>query len=184
MHQEWRPRPLRQEQCQEGHQSEHTTTPPATTEQRTSWIEQHPRMASSNDVSTSGPQVNSAVLPALAISPQAPRQPSANQRKRENRRRNRRAMYEELQELVLGSLHVWARPDGQVHPFYDKIMMHLSPNLLQNERYQYLVDHLVPRPRQPQEVNGPVAPMQKKSSDTTLFHDTHGKCTSREGPPG
>ena len=146
MHQEWRPRPLRQEQCQEGHQSEHTTTPPATTEQRTSWIEQHPRMASSNGVSTSGPQVNSAVLPALAISPQAPRQPSANQRKRENRRRNRRAMYEELQELVLGSLHVWARPDGQVHPFYDKITLRLSPNLLQNERYQYLVDCLVQRP--------------------------------------
>jgi hypothetical protein len=101
--QEWRPRPLRQE-CQEGHQP--TAPPPAVVEKQASQIEQCPMMASSHDVSSSGPQVNSSLLPTPAIPPRAPRQPSVNQRKRENRRRNRRAMYEELQELDLDSVHV------------------------------------------------------------------------------
>ena len=73
-------------------------------------------------------------------------------------------MYEELKELVLGSVHVRVRPDGQVNPFYDKIMLCLSPNLLQNERYQYLVDRFVQRPRQSQEVIGPIAPMQENQA--------------------
>jgi hypothetical protein len=34
-----------------------------------------------------------------------------------------------------------------VHPFYDKIMLCLDPTLKGNERYRYLVERLVPRPR-------------------------------------
>jgi hypothetical protein len=34
-----------------------------------------------------------------------------------------------------------------VHPFYDKIMLRLDPTLKENERYRYLVERLVPRPR-------------------------------------
>ena len=91
--------------------------------------------------------MNLSLLPTPAIPPKAPRPPTANQRKRENRRRNRRAMYQEPQDLVLGSVHVRVCPEGQVHPFYDNITLHLSPTLLQNERYKYLVDNLVLRPR-------------------------------------
>jgi hypothetical protein len=56
-------------------------------------------------------------------------------------------LYQELQELVLSKVHVRVRPEGQVHPFYDKIMLRLDPTLKENERYRYLVERLVPRPR-------------------------------------
>jgi hypothetical protein len=73
-------------------------------------------------------------------------------------------MYQELQELVLGSVHVRVRPDGQVHPFYDKITLRLLPTLLQNERYKYLVDRLVPRPRPRQEDERPGAAKEENPS--------------------
>ena len=60
-------------------------------------------------------------------------------------------MYQELQELVLSNVHVRVRPEGQVHPFYDKVTLRLAPTLKQNERYRYLVERLVPKPRNLQE---------------------------------
>jgi hypothetical protein len=60
-------------------------------------------------------------------------------------------MYEELQELVLSNVNVRVWSEGQVHPFYDKITLRLDPTLKDNERYKYLVERLVPWPRNPQE---------------------------------
>jgi hypothetical protein len=82
------------------------------------------------------------ILPTPSIPPRAAHPPSMNHLKRDKRRRNRRALYQELQELVLGNVHVRVRLDGRVHPFYDKIMLKLSPTLLENERYNYLVGRL------------------------------------------
>jgi hypothetical protein len=47
-------------------------------------------------------------------------------------------------------VHVWVQPEGQVHPFYDKIMLRLDSTLNENKRYMYLVERLVRRPRNPQ----------------------------------
>jgi hypothetical protein len=80
-------------------------------------------------------------------------------------------MYQELQDLVLGSVHVRVRPEGQVHPFYDKITLRLSPTLLQNERYKYLVDRLVPRPRQ---LQGEESPSAAKEESPSLQPSTKG----------
>jgi hypothetical protein len=49
-------------------------------------------------------------------------------------------LYQELQELVLSKVHVRVR-------FYDKIILCLDTTLKENERYMYLVECLVPRPR-------------------------------------
>jgi hypothetical protein len=59
-------------------------------------------------------------------------------------------LYEELEELLLSKVYVRERPEGQVHPFYDKIMFRQDPTLKENERYRYLVERLVPRPQNPQ----------------------------------
>jgi hypothetical protein len=80
-------------------------------------------------------------------------------------------MYQELQDLVLGSVHVRVRPEGQVHPFYDKITLCLSPTLLQNERYKYLVDNLVPRPRL---VQGDERPSVAKEENPSLQQSAKG----------
>jgi hypothetical protein len=82
--------------------------------------------------------------------PTTPYALSANKRKHENRRSNRHALYQELQELVLSKVHVWVRLEGQVHPFYDKITLRLDSTLNENKRYRYLVERLVRRPRNPQ----------------------------------
>jgi hypothetical protein len=101
-------------------------------------------------VPSSGVQQNSPLLPIPASPSTTPYAPSPNKWKRENRRNNRCALYQELQELILIKVHVWVRLEGLVHPFYDKIMLCLDPILKENERYRYLVERLVPRPQNPQ----------------------------------
>jgi hypothetical protein len=110
-------------------------------------IMQHKTVPSSQVMTSSGAQRNHPVLPTLTVPSTTPYASSANKRKRENHQNNRRALYEELQELVLRKVHVRVRPEGQVHPFYDKIMLRLDPSLKENERCRYLVERLVPRPQ-------------------------------------
>jgi hypothetical protein len=110
-------------------------------------IMHHPTIPSPQVVPSSSAQHNPSLLPTPIVPSTTPYAPSANKHKRENRRSNRCALYQELQELVLSKVHVRVRPEGQVHPFYDKIMLHLDPTLKENERYEYLVECLVPRPR-------------------------------------
>jgi hypothetical protein len=109
-------------------------------------VVQHPINAPPQVVPSSSSQHHPPVLLTQAVPAIATNVPSANKRKHENRRNNRRAMYEELQKLVLNNVHVRVRPEGQVHPFYDKVTLCLDPTLKDNERYKYLVERLVPRP--------------------------------------
>jgi hypothetical protein len=163
--QEWQPRDFERNQYHaKEQQHEHVTGIPPAQQRQSSQEEPRPKAAPTQVASSSGPQVNSSLLPTPAIPPKAPRPPTANQRKRENCRRNRRAMYQELQDLVLGSVHVRFLPEGQVHPFYDKFTLRLSPTLLQNERYKYLMDRLVPRPRQLQGEESPSAAKEESPS--------------------
>jgi hypothetical protein len=108
---------------------------------------QHPTVPSPQVVPSSNAQHNPSLLPTPTVPSTTPYTPLANKRKRENRRSNRRALYQGLQELVLSKVHVQVWPEGQVHPFYDKIMLRLDPTLKENERYKYLVERLVPRPQ-------------------------------------
>jgi hypothetical protein len=102
-------------------------------------------------VPSSGSQHNPPHLSTPSVPSTTPYALSANKHKRENRRNNRRALYQEVQELVLSKVHVRVRPEGQVHPFYDKITLRLDPTLKEDDRYRYLVERLVPKPRNPQE---------------------------------
>jgi hypothetical protein len=110
-------------------------------------IMQHKTVPSPQVMTSSGAQRNPPVLPTLVVPSTTPYALPAKKHKHENHRNNRRALYEELQELLLSKVHVWVRLEGQVHPFYDKIMLRLDPTLKENERYRYLVERLVPRPR-------------------------------------
>jgi hypothetical protein len=92
------------------------------------------RPISSGHNKTFLPRHNPSLLPTPTVPSTTPYALSANKRKRENHRSNRRALYQELQELVLSKVHVQVRPEGQVHPFYDKIMLCLDPTLKENER--------------------------------------------------
>jgi hypothetical protein len=109
-------------------------------------IMQHPTIPSPQVMPSSSAQHNPSLLPTPVVPSTTPYAPSANKRKRENRQSNQHALYQELQELVLSKVHVRVRPEGQVHPFYDKIMLCLDSTLNENERYRYLVQRLVPRP--------------------------------------
>jgi hypothetical protein len=109
-------------------------------------IRQHVEVAPSLAQPSTTVQTAPALLPTPSIPPRSSYPIRTNQLKRDKRRRNRRALYQELQELVLGNVHVRVRSDGRVHPFYDKITLRLSPTLLQDERYNYLVERLVPKP--------------------------------------
>jgi hypothetical protein len=92
-------------------------------------VVQHPINVHPQVMPSSSSQHHPPVLLTQAVPPTATSVPSANKRKHENRRNNRRAMYEELQELVLSNVHVRVQPEGQVHPFYDKITLPLDPTL-------------------------------------------------------
>ena len=70
-----------------------------------------------------------------------------NQRKRERRRRTREAMYHELQDLVLKHVRVRVRADGRIYRDNERITLQISPNLERNERYNFLIENLAPRPR-------------------------------------
>ena len=142
VHQEWRPvSPRRDQQVAGSDRREQPAVTFAAQPRREGPALSPPRP-------TGAPtQNNPPLLPMPSIQPTTAHVPSGNKRKRENRRSNRRAMYEELQELVLSHVHVRVRPEGQVHPFYDKITLRLAPTLKQNERYRYLVENLVPKPR-------------------------------------
>jgi hypothetical protein len=83
----------------------------------------HQEVAINQAAASSNIQVRPPLLATPMVSSRDPHLPMMNQRKRKNRRRNCRAMYQELQDLVLGSVHVRVRPDGQVHPFYDKVIL-------------------------------------------------------------
>jgi hypothetical protein len=100
-------------------------------------------------VPSSSAQHNPSLLPTPAVLSTTPYAPSANKHKRENHRRNRHALYQKLQELVLSKGHGLVRPEGQVHPFYDKIMLHLDLTLKENEKYRYLVGRLALRAQKP-----------------------------------
>jgi hypothetical protein len=110
-------------------------------------IMQHKTVPSPQVMTSSGAQRNPPVLPTLVVPSTTPYALPAKKHKHENHRNNRRALYEELQELLLSKVHVWVRLEGQVHPFYDKIMLRLDPTLKEKERYRYLLERLVPRPR-------------------------------------
>jgi hypothetical protein len=112
-------------------------------------VMQHPTIAPPQVVPSSGSQQNPPHLLTPSVPSTTPYALSANKRKRENHRNNRHALYQELQELVLSKVHVRVRPEGQMHPFYDKITLHLDPTLKEDDRYRYLVERLVPRPRNP-----------------------------------
>ena len=149
--QEWRPRSPREDQHNQERTVPHTSSnrghgyqapPPQPIERRPENINSHtPPIV----------EAGGGILPTPSFPQRAPHPLSANHHKRDKRRRNRRALYQELQELVLGNVHVRVRSDGRVHPFYDKITLRLSQTLLQDERYKYLVENLVPKPRQQQD---------------------------------
>jgi hypothetical protein len=134
--------------------------------------------------------------PVLLPTPSIPLRTSypirTNQLKRDKRRRNRRALYQELQELVLGNVHVRVRSDGRVHPFYDKITLRLSPTILQDERYNYLIECLVPKPRQQGngtdqrlEVpnNNPTATSQRDALEKEQVVTSHEGTTNAKSQP-
>jgi hypothetical protein len=154
--QEWRPVSPRREQ----HQGEPAITFASRGQEGPMPPPQRPTSAPTQIATTSSSQQNRSLLPTPSIQPITAYVPSVNKRKRENRRNNRRVLYQELQELVLNNVRVKVRPEGQVHPFYDKIMLRLSPALKQNERYRYLVERLVPKPKKLQENTQTITPEQ------------------------
>jgi hypothetical protein len=142
------------ERCNTGgsHQEQEVTPTSTRTRQEqqvppSQQIMQHPAVPSPQVVPSSNAQHNPPLLPTPTVPSTTRYTPLANKCRRENRRSNRRALYQELQELVLSKVHVRVWREGQAHPFYDKIMLRLDPTLKENERYKYLVEHLVPRPR-------------------------------------
>jgi len=92
-------------------------------------------------------QAAPGILPTPPIPPRAQYLPTENQRKRERRRRNRYALYQELEDLVLKHTQVRIRADGEVHQENDKITFRISSTLERDERYNYLLSHLTPKPR-------------------------------------
>jgi hypothetical protein len=152
--QEWRRVSPNRERRNTGGSHQEQAVTPTSTRTRQEWqgpppqqIMQHPTIPAPQVVPSSNAQHNPSLLPTPTVPSTTPYTLSANRCKRENHRSNQRALYQELQELVLSKVHVRVWPKGQVHPFYDKIMLRLDPTLKENERYRYLVERLVPRPR-------------------------------------
>ena len=85
--------------------------------------------------------------PLANMAPRVPYASTINQRKRERRRRAREAMYNELQDMVLKHVHVRVRADGRIYEDNDRITLQISPNLERNERYNFLIENLAPRPQ-------------------------------------
>ena len=95
---------------------------------------------------TSTPQPERPVAPSTSQEP-ARQVLTENQRKRERRRRNRHALYRELEELVLKHTQVRIRADGEISQENGRITFRISPTLETDERYQYLLKRLTPKPR-------------------------------------
>jgi hypothetical protein len=107
----WRVSPNRGRRDTGGSHQEHSAAPTsARTRQEyqvhPQQVVQHPINAPPQVVPSSSSQYHPLVLLTQAVPPIAMNVPSANKRKHENHRNNRRAMYEELQELVLSNMHV------------------------------------------------------------------------------
>lgn len=79
--------------------------------------------------------------------PAASHEPSINQRKRERRRANPHALYQELEELVLKHTQVHVRSDEEIHREDGRITFRISGELEQSERFNYLLARLTPKLR-------------------------------------
>jgi hypothetical protein len=88
--------------------------------------------------------------------------PTENQRKRERCQRNRHALYRELEDLVLRYTQVRIQADGELHQENNRIWFRISPNLEADERYNYLLNRLTPKPRP-----GPATLKKRRRSPST-----------------
>jgi hypothetical protein len=95
----------------------------------------------------------SRAAPLASMPPRVPYASTINQRKRERRRRTREAMYRELQDLVLKHVHVRVRADGRIYQDNERVTLQISPNLEINERYNFLIENLAPKPRRAERTN-------------------------------
>lgn len=95
--------------------------------------------------------------------PAASHEPSINQRKRERRRANRHALYQELEELVLKHTQVRVRSDEEIHQEDGRITFRISAELEQSERFNYLLARLTPKPRGTRATRQDEAPSAQRS---------------------
>jgi hypothetical protein len=88
-----------------------------------------------------------------------------NQQKRERRRRGREAMYRELQDIVLDHVQVRVRADGRIYTDNERVTLQVSPNLARNQRYNFLIDRLAPKPRR---VDNSAVPVTREPTQVPL----------------